>query len=251
MQVKPRTALFLLPNAITTAAMFAGFYAILQAVGGNWRAAAFGVFAAALLDACDGRVARWTNTDSVFGIEYDSLSDTVSFGVAPAVLFYLWSLHAVGNIGLGAAFCYCAATALRLARFNCQTRATDRRYFIGMPSPAAAALAVSYVAIADDYGVTPPPLVNAGVCVFLALNMVSNMRFLSFKGLNLRNRISFHNGVLLLIVGAIVLNAVSDNIVITCGVLLFAYLASGYIMGARSLWQLWRRRRAAAAPPRP
>ena len=227
---KPRTALYLLPNAITTAALFSGFYAILQAVSGNWRTAAFGVLVAALLDACDGRVARWTNTDSVFGIEYDSLSDTVAFGVAPAVLFYQWQLSDLGNFGIAAAFCYCAATALRLARFNCQVRVVDRRYFIGMPSPAAAVAAVAYVAVVDDRQIPVPPEATAAVCLLLAFAMVGSIRFHSFKGINLRSRISFHAGVVFLIAGAIVLNAIANNILETVLVLMSAYLLSGIIL---------------------
>lgn len=237
----PRNALYLLPNALTTAALFSGFYAIFRAIAGDWQLAAVGVIGATILDACDGRVARWTNTESQFGIEYDSLSDAVAFGVAPAVIMYQWGLHEVEKIGFGAAFCYCAATTLRLARFNAQTRGGDRRYFIGIPCPAAAALAVSYVATIDAGGFAVPPLASVAFCLLLAFTMVSGVRFHSFKGLNLKSRISFRSGVLLLTLGAIVLNAMANNLMQGVLVATSLYLLSGYVL---ALWSFAVRRRA-------
>lgn len=243
MPVKPRHALYLLPNALTTAALFSGFYGIFRAIAGDWQLAAVGVIGATILDACDGRVARWTNTESAFGIEYDSLSDAITFGVAPAIIFYQWGLYDLENFGFGAAFCYCAATALRLARFNTQTRAGDRRYFIGIPCPAAAALAVSYVATVDASGIIMPPFVTAAFCLLLAFTMVSGVRFHSFKGLHLKNRISFRSGVLFLTLGAIVLNAMANNIMQGIFVAMVLYFLSGYVL---ALWSFIVRRRAAA-----
>ena len=140
-----RRAVYLLPNLFTTAALFCGFYALLMTVAGKWAEAATAIFAAIVFDACDGRVARMTGTQSEFGAEYDSLSDVVAFGAAPALLMHQWCLQEIGRWGAAAAFAYCAATALRLARFNVQTGEADRRFFIGIPSPAAAALAAAFV----------------------------------------------------------------------------------------------------------
>lgn len=241
---KPRNALYLLPNAFTTAALFAGFYAILQAISGEWQQAALAVLAAALLDACDGRVARWTNTQSVFGVEYDSLSDAVSFGVAPSIIFYQWSLHGMGRVGLAIAFCFCAATALRLARFNSQSGSADHRYFIGIPSPAAALLAISYVATNDSFDVNLSPVFDAALLLLLAFSMVSGVRFYSFKGINLKTRAPFRSGVLLLVFGAAFVNILTYDIMLAVLAMLSLYLLSGY---AAAVWGLITRKRASAA----
>ena len=241
---KPRNALYLLPNAFTTAALFAGFYAILQAIAGEWQLAAVGVLAAALLDACDGRVARWTNTQSVFGVEYDSLSDAVSFGVAPSIIYYQWALSDMDRIGLGVAFCFCAATALRLARFNSQAGTVDHRYFIGIPSPAAALLAVSFVATNDSLQVEVSPIFTTAFLLLLAFSMVSGVRFHSFKGVNLKNRTPFRSGVLLLVFGAVFVIILTYDIMLAILVILSLYLLSGY---ATAVWGAIIRRRTSAA----
>src|SRR6202142_767108 len=134
-----RRGIYLIPNLLTTAALFAGFYAIVQAMNGRFDRAAIAVFTAMVLDGLDGRVARLTKTQSAFGAEYDSLSDMVSFGAAPALIIYDWALKSLGRLGWIAAFAYCAAAALRLARFNTNLEVVDKRYFQGLPSPAAAA----------------------------------------------------------------------------------------------------------------
>lgn len=237
---RARNALYLLPNAFTTAALFAGFYAILQAIGGDWQQAAAGVVIAAILDACDGRVARWTGTESDFGVEYDSLSDAIAFGVAPAVLFYQWSLHDLGRIGIGVAFCFCAAAALRLARFNTQVGNTDHRYFIGIPSPAAAVLAASAVSTADFYAVSPPPAAVSLLCLLLAFSMVSGVRYHSFKGVNLKNRAPFRTGVLLLVFGVAFANVLTYNTMLALLGILSLYLVSGY---AAIVWSFIHRKR--------
>src|SRR5881628_4001472 len=147
-----RRGIYLLPNLFTTAALFAGFYAIVQAMNGRFDHAAIAIFVAMVLDGLDGRVARLTKTQSAFGAEYDSLSDMVSFGAAPALVIYEWSLRGLGKLGWIAAFVYCAGAALRLARFNTNIEVVDKRFFQGLPSPAAAALVVGFIWVMDELG---------------------------------------------------------------------------------------------------
>ena len=238
---KPRHAVYLLPNAFTTAALFAGFFAILQANAGQWEAAAWAILAAAVLDACDGRVARWTNTQSSFGAEYDSLADVISFGVAPALLMYEWKLEILGKFGLVAAFCYCAATALRLARFNIQVGDADRRFFIGFPSPAAALLAAAFVATANT--VIGAELftawLTAVVAIVLALTMISGVLYYSFKDFNLKKRVPFRYLALFLLVVALVYQF-ADNFMALLLTILVLYFLSGY---AYAIWKFFARRR--------
>src|SRR4030065_112729 len=148
-----RRGIYLLPNLFTTGALFAGFYAIVQAMNNRFEFAAVAIFIAMVLDGLDGRVARLTRTQSEFGAEYDSLSDMVSFGVAPALVMYEWAFRGLGKWGWFAAFIYCAATALRLARFNTNIEVVDKSYFQGLPSPAAAALVAGFVWVMLDYGI--------------------------------------------------------------------------------------------------
>src|SRR5512147_786566 len=148
-----RRSIYLLPNLFTTAALFAGFYAIVQAMNGKYEFAAVAIFIAMVLDGLDGRVARLTHTQSEFGAEYDSLSDMVSFGVAPALVMYEWALKDLGKLGWTAAFVYCAGAALRLARFNTNIDVVDKRYFQGIPSPMAAAMLAGLVWVFDDLGI--------------------------------------------------------------------------------------------------
>src|SRR5881275_3466836 len=151
-----RRGIFLLPNLFTTAALFAGFYAIVQAMNGRFDQSAVAIFVAMVLDGLDGRVARLTKTQSAFGAEYDSLSDMVSFGAAPALIMYEWALRDMGRVGWIAAFVYCAGAALRLARFNTQLSVADKRWFTGIPSPAAAALIAGMVWVFFDQGISGP-----------------------------------------------------------------------------------------------
>jgi len=194
MQVKhPRKGIYILPNLFTTAALFAGFYAIVQAMNGQFEYAPIAIFIAMIMDGLDGRVARWTHTESDFGAQYDSLSDMVSFGLAPALVMYEWALSGLGKLGWLAAFLYAAAAALRLARFNVQTGG-DSRYFTGLPSPSAAALIAGLVWVLHaTYGVPGKEVsfIALGVTVFAALSMVSNIRYHSFKHFNVKDRVSF------------------------------------------------------------
>lgn len=207
--VRPRRrGIYLLPNAFTTAALFAGFFAIVQAMNLNFETAAIAIFAAMVLDGMDGRVARITNTQSAFGEQYDSLSDMVSFGVAPALVMYEWILRDLGKWGWLAAFVYCAGAALRLARFNTNIGVVDKRFFQGMPSPAAAALIAGFVWLAIDNKLPVKelwmPWVAFGLTLYAGLSMVSNAPFYSGKVLGVRNRVPFGVMVLMLVLFVVV-----------------------------------------------
>src|SRR5881397_3670825 len=188
-----RLGIYLLPNLFTTAALFAGFYAIVQAMNGRFDQAAIAIFVAMVLDGLDGRVARLTKTQSAFGAEFDSLSDMVSFGAAPALIVYEWALKGMGKLGWIAAFVYVAGAALRLARFNTMLDVADKRWFTGLLSPAAAALVAGVVWIVEDNALDPASLrwwVWA-VTLFAGLTMVSNVKYWSFKSINLKRSVPF------------------------------------------------------------
>jgi CDP-diacylglycerol--serine O-phosphatidyltransferase len=193
-QGKGPRGVFLLPNLLTTGALFTGFYAIVAGMNGRFEAAAVSIYVAMILDSMDGRIARMTNTQSAFGAEYDSLADLISFGLAPALVLYQWQLAPLGKIGWLVAFVYTAGTALRLARFNTQMGIIDKRYFQGLPSPAAAAVVAGFIWCCESYGlaerfnVAAPALVLA---VATALLMVSKTRYRSFKEFDLKNRVPF------------------------------------------------------------
>ncbi len=238
-----RRGIYLLPNLLTTAALAAGFYAIVQAMNLTFDKAAIAIFIAMALDAADGRVARLTKTQSAFGAEYDSLSDMVSFGAAPALVMYEWVLRDMGNLGWFAAFVYCVCAALRLARFNTMLEVADKRWFTGIPSPAAAALVAGCVWIIDDYNVDPLTIKwwAFGVTVFAGLTMVSNLKYWSFKTINLRKSVPF---VAVLLVAVFVgLLSYQPAIVLFAGFVLYAI--SGYVVSG---WLLLRRRRSGTAP---
>jgi CDP-diacylglycerol--serine O-phosphatidyltransferase len=188
-----RRGIYLLPNLFTTAALFAGFYAIVQAMNLRFEDAAIAIFVAMVLDGLDGRVARLTKTQSAFGAEYDSLSDMVSFGAAPALVIYEWALKGMGKLGWLAAFVYVAGAALRLARFNTQLEVADKRFFQGLPSPSAAALVAGFVWIAHDYDwrLEDVKWIAWAVTLFAGLVMVSNLRYYSGKSINLRKSVPF------------------------------------------------------------
>lgn len=198
---EPRRArgIYILPNAFTTAALFCGFYAIVQSMNMRFVEAAIAIFVAMVLDGLDGRVARLTRTQSAFGEQFDSLSDMVSFGAAPALVMYEWALRGLGKWGWLAAFVYCAGAALRLARFNANIGAVDKRYFQGLPSPAAAALVAGMIWIVTDLRETkwitaqPADLAWAAwaLTIYAGLTMVSNAPFYSFKDINLRKSVPF------------------------------------------------------------
>ncbi|MEI7843050.1 MAG: CDP-diacylglycerol--serine O-phosphatidyltransferase [Gallionellaceae bacterium] len=229
--------IYLLPNLFTTGALFAGFYAIVQAMNSKFEFAAVAIFIAMVLDGLDGRVARMTHTQSEFGAEYDSLSDMVSFGVAPSLLMYEWAFRDLGKIGWFAAFIYCASTALRLARFNTNIDVVDKRYFQGLPSPAAAALVAGFVWVMGDYGFMGQELKwqAVGITVFAGLSMVSNVPFYSFKDFNMRKSVPFI---------AIVLLAVFFMLISSYppGVLFFLFM--GYALSGYVSWGFKLRKRA-------
>ncbi|MEY4207221.1 MAG: CDP-diacylglycerol--serine O-phosphatidyltransferase [Pseudomonadota bacterium] len=193
-QMAPRSrGIYLLPNAFTTAALFCGFYAIVMAMNGQFSNAAVAIFAAMVLDATDGRVARLTNTQSEFGAQYDSLSDMVSFGAAPALIVYEWSLRGLGKMGWLAAFVYCAGAALRLARFNTNIAVVDKRFFQGLPSPAAAALVAGFIWLVDDLRIAGADFswLSWAITVYAGLTMVTNVPFYSFKDVNFKKSVPF------------------------------------------------------------
>lgn len=188
-----RRGIYILPSLFTTASLFTGFYAIVQAMNGNFEYAPLAIFIAMILDALDGRIARLTHTESDFGAEYDSLVDMVSFGLAPALIMYEWALSGMGKLGWLAAFIYTAGAGLRLARFNTQVGTVDKRFFRGLPSPAAAALLVGMVWVLHANGVPGREISIAAliVTVLAGVLMVSNIRYRSFKDVNLRGRVPF------------------------------------------------------------
>jgi CDP-diacylglycerol--serine O-phosphatidyltransferase len=192
-----RKGIYILPNLFTLAALFGGFYAIVMAMNGRFEQAAIGVFCAMVLDSLDGRVARMTNTQSTFGEQMDSLSDMVSFGAAPALVMYEWALKDMGKLGWLAAFVYCASAALRLARFNTNLSVVDKRFFQGLPSPAAAAVVMGFIWVLDDAGLKgfrEGPWLNwTAFCVTLyaGLTMVTNVPFYSFKDVSFKRSVPF------------------------------------------------------------
>ncbi len=236
-----RKGIYLLPNAFTTAALFAGFYAIVQAMNGQFEVAAVAIFAAMVLDGMDGRVARLTNTQSAFGEQYDSLSDMTSFGVAPALVMYEWVLSDLGRLGWLAAFVYCAGAALRLARFNTNIGVVDKRFFQGLPSPAAAALVAGFVWLAIDnkLGMLEGylPWIAFGLTLYAGLSMVSNAPFFSGKNLALGRSVPFW-GILLVVLALVFVSA--DPPIVLFG-LFVLYGLSGYVM--------WVLRRFPKRPP--
>ena len=234
-----RRGIYLLPNMFTTAALFAGFYAIVQAMNGRFEQSAVAIFIAMVMDGLDGRVARLTHTQSAFGAEYDSLSDMVSFGVAPALVVYVWALKDMGKLGWIAAFVYCAGAALRLARFNTQLEAVvDKRFFQGMPSPAAAALLAGLVWVMNDYHVSGSEIrwLVWGVTLFAGLTMVSNLRYYSGKDINLRKSVPFIF-ILLIVLAFILISSDPPRV-------LFGFFAL-YALSAYAdwLWGVLRRRK--------
>lgn len=228
-----RRGIYILPNLFTTAALFAGFYAIVQAMNGAFEQSCIAVFVAMILDALDGRVARMTNTQSAFGAEYDSLSDMVSFGAAPSLVIYEWAMRDLGKLGWIAAFIYCACAALRLARFNTNIDVIDKRFFQGLPSPAAAALVTGLVWVMIDNGIDgtsllqglPVSFIACAVTVFAGVSMVSSVFFYSGKGVG-RRRISFAIALGLLVAALLMWSYRPASLFIV----FVAYALSGYVM---------------------
>lgn len=252
--------IYWLPNMFTLAALFSGFYAIVQAMNEHFEMAAVGIFAAMVLDGLDGRVARMTRTQSDFGAELDSLSDMVSFGVAPALVVYTWALRDFAfsqtvpllgpwlstRLGWIAAFIYCACAALRLARFNTNIDVVDKRYFQGLPSPAAACVLAGLVWALNEYHVKGVDVkwLAWGLTVFTGFTMVSNIKFYSGKDINLRKSVPF--SALVGIAMGFVFLIVSAS---TLPEMLFAvfvlYLLSGYVLWA---WEHLKKRPPEAPP---
>lgn len=198
-EIRPRPrrkGIYILPNLFTLAALFGGFYAIVMAMNDRFEQAAIGIFCAMVLDSLDGRVARMTNTQSAFGEQMDSLSDMVSFGAAPALIVYEWALKGLGKMGWIAAFVYCSGAALRLARFNTNIGVVDKRYFQGLPSPAAAALVVGLIWVSHDWdpatrGLAWMPWLAFAVTLYAGLTMVTNVPFYSFKDISFKRSVPF------------------------------------------------------------
>ncbi|QEP44588.1 CDP-diacylglycerol--serine O-phosphatidyltransferase [Ectothiorhodospiraceae bacterium BW-2] len=223
-----RRGIYLLPNLFTTAALFFGFFAIISAMEDRFSEAAIAIFLAMIFDGLDGRIARMTNTQSAFGAEYDSLADMISFGLAPALVIFEWSLYSLGKIGWLVAFVYTAAAALRLARFNTQSTTADKRYFQGLASPAAAATVAGMVWVGSDYALSGVDIswVALVVTLLAALLMVSNIRYYSFKDFDPRHRIPFV--ALILVVMVFVLISIDPPQVLFAAVVI--YLFSGPVL---------------------
>jgi CDP-diacylglycerol--serine O-phosphatidyltransferase len=218
--------IYMVPNMITLAALFGGFYAIVMAMNGRFELATVAIFVSMVLDSLDGRVARMTNTQSAFGEQMDSLSDMVSFGAAPALVAYIWALSTLGRWGWIAAFVYCACAALRLARFNVNTAVVDKRYFQGLPSPAAAALVAGFIWLMTDleYPAADVRWAMFAITLFAGLTMVTNVPFYSFKDLSLKKSVPFA-AIVLVALGIAVINIHPPTVMF---VLFVIYGLSGY-----------------------
>ena len=228
-----RNKFYLLPNLFTTASLFAGFYSIVQAMNGRYDHAAIAIFIALSLDGLDGRVARLTNTESEFGSEFDSLSDMVSFGVAPALVIYVWALQPLGKLGWIASFIYCTCAAVRLARFNVKLDVDNKKYFSGLPSPAAATLLASFIWISFDNGISGNEIFLGFfqmqwfallITLFVALSMTADVDFYSGKDINLRNSQPF---VVILLI-AVVFGLISHSPAEIIFIIALGYSLSGY-----------------------
>ncbi|HPF59687.1 MAG TPA: CDP-diacylglycerol--serine O-phosphatidyltransferase [Candidatus Competibacteraceae bacterium] len=238
---------YLLPNLFTTAALFCGFYAIIAALRGRFELAAIAVFIAMILDGLDGRVARMTHTESEFGAQYDSMADLVSFGLAPALIMYEWALGTMADTGpflskLGwlAAFFYTVMAALRLARFNVQLGSADKRYFIGLPSPSAAAIVAGLVWFCTDLGLTGPQMLWPALVVTIGAGalMFSNVLYFSFKQFDLHGRMPFMAALLVVLI--FVFTSIDPPKILFLGFLLYGL--SGPVMYLARLRQRARRR---------
>lgn len=227
--------IYLFPNMITTAALLSGFYSIIASTGGQFEKAVFAIFLAALFDGLDGRVARWTNAQSAFGEQFDSLSDMLSFGVAPAILAYSWILSPLGRIGLACAFVYTACAAFRLARFNVQIGVVDKRYFIGLASPLAALILASGIWV----GIDNPAIIDQSIlgwkvvyCILAVVAgflMVSNVRYFSFKEMD-KKRVPF----IIMMPVVLILIAIFFNLPLGLFCVGLVYASSGIVSAVMS-----------------
>jgi CDP-diacylglycerol--serine O-phosphatidyltransferase len=227
---KRNRGIYLLPNAFTTGALFCGFYAIVMAMNQRFDYACWAVFIAMVLDGLDGRIARLTNTQSEFGAQYDSLSDMVSFGAAPALVIYEYSLRGLGKLGWIAAFVYCAGAALRLARFNTNIEVVDKRYFQGLPSPSAAALVVGFILMMTDPDINVSARqvdwISWTIALFAGLTMVTNVPFYSFKDVNFKKSVPF----IVVFLIALILALVAIKPAVILWPLFVLYGLSGYVV---------------------
>ena len=234
-----RKGLYILPNAISLAALFASFYSIVMAMNGRFEAAAIGIFCAAVLDSLDGRVARMTNSQSAFGEQMDSLCDMVSFGAAPALIVYTWALKDLGKWGWFPAFVYIAGAALRLARFNTNIGIVDKRFFQGLPSPAAAALVMGLIWMVDDAGFKGVSRIDwlawsaFAVTLYAGLSMVTNAPFYSFKVVGAKQTVPF----VVIVAIALGIALISQNPPFAIFVLFCAYGVSGYLVYGYRKWK--------------
>ena len=256
-----RRGIYWLPNLFTTVALFAGFFSIVQAMNGRFEQSALAIFVALVFDGLDGRVARFTHTQSAFGAEYDSLSDMVSFGVAPALVIYVWALKdfsvaqnipmlgtwVTTKLGWIAAFIYCACAALRLARFNTQLEVADKRFFQGLPSPAAACVVAGLVWAMNEYQIRGADVKWLAwvLTMFAGLTMVTNLKYYSGKDINPRKSVSFP-AVVAIAIAVVALVAVSSTLPEMLFFLFLCYALSGYVLAA---WGLFKRKGGRAPPP--
>jgi CDP-diacylglycerol---serine O-phosphatidyltransferase len=228
-----RRGIYLLPNLFTTGVLFSGFFAIVQAMNDRFETGAIAIFVAMVLDGMDGRVARWTNTQSEFGAQFDSIADMVAFGAAPALVAYTWALKDLGTLGWIGAFIYCAGAGIRLARFNANISVVDKRYFQGLPSPSGAAVMTGLVWVLADFGFDPEESVWLGaltwaMAVFVGITMVSNVPFWSFKEVNWKKRVPLWV-ILACVIG---LSVIASRPSLVLFLLFFCYAFSGYVMWA-------------------
>jgi CDP-diacylglycerol--serine O-phosphatidyltransferase len=228
--------IYLLPNLLTTAGLFSGFYAVVSSMNGHFESAAIAIFIAMIFDGVDGRVARITNTQSEFGAEYDSMADMVSFGIAPGIIAYNWALSDLGKFGWLAAFVYVAAAALRLARFNTQIGLADKRYFQGLASPAAAGVIASIIWVGSEYQLNGHDygVVIGIITIVSGLLMVSNFRYNSFKEVDWKGKVNFIAVLLIVLVFVIVASSPAELLM---GVFLL-YACSGPITTFRSVKEI-------------
>ena len=250
---RPRRVVYLLPNLLTTGAMFAGFYAIVAAINGDYASAVVAIFVAGICDGLDGRVARLTNTQSEFGVQYDSLSDLVSFGVAPALVLFVWSLRSLsdygpawGKFGWAAAFIFAVCGALRLARFNTQVGTADKRWFVGLAIPAGAGLVMSFVWTVLDLGRSGKDVqfITPFIAIITGLLMISRFRYFSFKAWPRRDKVPFYAiPLILLILFALVVNTPRVLFAVA-----FLYALSGPVL---AVWSHLRRGSQAQETPPP
>lgn len=231
-----RRGIYLLPNLFTTAALFSGFYAVVASMNEQFEPAAIAIFVAMIFDGLDGRIARLTNTQSAFGAEYDSLSDMISFGIAPALVSYNWALNSLGKFGWLAAFIFAVSAALRLARFNTQVGKADKRFFQGLASPSAAAIVAGMVWLGQDFSIDRHHLDIAAAIITICagLLMVTNFRYHSFKGIDLKGKVPFV--VVLLMVLILVVIALRPPLVLF--VVFSLYAISGPIYTIRTVRKL-------------